>query len=304
MWNVALSTMWSFGLFNHLAEFFSAGQKLGFDQFELNHQVNSQMLNGIDLSRFRFTSVHEPCPSDISTKNLKARNWLVSAVDEDCRQQGVRAARRSIDLASEIGARVIVVHLGRVDVDAQIERKLWDLFEAGQVETPGYDALKEDIIAARAAQAEANLDAVQRSLVELAEYAGRAGIRLGLENRYYYLEIPLPHEMDMLLEMADDDRLGFWYDVGHAQVFEHLGFYSHETWLQRYAPHMLGIHLHDVVGLRDHLAAGLGEVDWEMVASYLPEDVLRVCEIRGHNSPEQVTAAMQFLTRKGIVKAI
>lgn len=171
MWDIALSTMWSFGLFNHLKEFFSAAQTLGFRQFELNHQVNSQMLNG-------------------------------------------------------------------------------------------------------------------------------------LENRYHYLEIPLPHEMDMLLELADDGRLGFWYDVGHAQVFDRLGFYSHETWLRRYAPRMLGAHLHDVRGLQDHLAAGLGEVDWEMVAAYLPEEVLRVCEVRGHNTPDQMTSAMQFLTHKGLVKTI
>jgi sugar phosphate isomerase/epimerase len=304
MWDIALSTMWSFGLFNHLKEFFSAAQTLGFRQFELNHQVNSKMLNGLDFNRFRITSVHEPCPSDITTDSLKARNWLVSALDEDCRRQGVRAARRSIDLARQIGAHMIVVHLGRVDVDAQMERKLWDLFEAGKVETLPYEALKEEIIAARAAQAGANLDAVRRSLVDLAEYAGHADIQLGLENRYHYLEIPLPHEMDMLLELADDGRLGFWYDVGHAQVFDRLGFYSHETWLRRYAPRMLGAHLHDVRGLQDHLAAGLGEVDWEMVAAYLPEEVLRVCEVRGHNTPDQMTSAMQFLTHKGLVKTI
>ena len=304
MWDIALSTMWSFGLFNHLKEFFSAAQTLGFRQFELNHQVNSQMLNGLDLNRFRINSVHEPCPSDISTDSLKARNWLVSALDEDCRRQGVRAARRSIDLARQIGAHMVVVHLGRVDADEQMERKLWDFFEAGQVETPPYQALKEDIIAARAAKADANLDAVRRSLVELAEYAGRADIQLGLENRYHYLEIPLPHEMDMLLELADDGRLGFWYDVGHAQVFDRLGFYSHETWLRRYAPRMFGAHLHDVQGLQDHLAAGLGEVNWEMVAAYLPDEVLRVCEVRGHNTPEQMMAAMQFLTHKGLVKTI
>jgi sugar phosphate isomerase/epimerase len=304
MWNAALSTMWSFGLFSCLEDFFSGARQLGFDRFEINHQVDSRMLKGIDLNSLLIGSVHEPCPSDISTGILKTRNWLVSAVDEDCRQQGVRAIRRTVDMARDIGTRVIVVHPGRVDADPQLERELWDSFEAGQAETPRYAALKEDLIAARAALADANLDAVRKSLVELADYAGRAGIQLGLENRNYYLEIPLPHELDMLLDLSDDGRLGFWYDVGHAQIFDCLGFYPHETWLRRYASRMLGVHLHDVQGLRDHFAPGLGEVDWAMVAEYLPEDVLRVCEIRGHNTPEQVTAGMRLLAEMGIVTSV
>jgi len=59
---------------------------------------------------------------------------------------------------------------------------------------------------------------VYRSLVELPEYAGRLGIRLGIENRYHYLEIPLLDEMGRLLEAIGDERVGFWYDVGHAHT--------------------------------------------------------------------------------------
>jgi len=50
---------------------------------------------------------------------------------------------------------------------------------------------------------------VQRSLVELAEYAGRLGIRLGIENRYHYLETPLLDEMGRLLEAIGDERVVF-----------------------------------------------------------------------------------------------
>jgi len=302
MWDAALSTMWGIGRFRHLVDFFSAAQRLGLQQFELNHQVSTHMLNGIDLSHYHIDSIHEPCPADISTATLKARDWLISSPDEECRQQGICAIERAIDLAQELGASVIVIHLGRVNVDPQIEKELWDLFEAGQAQTSKYDEAKERLIAARAERVAANLDAVQRSLVELADYAGRAGVQLGVENRYHYLDIPLLDEMDMLLQRLDEERVGFWYDVGHAQTLDNLGFDSHEEWLRRYAPRMFGVHLHDVEGLKDHRAAGLGEVDWDMVATYIPNDAIRACEFRDHNTPEQVAAAMQFLADRGCVK--
>lgn len=304
MWDVALSTMWGIGQFKRLGDFFTAGEALGFTCFELNHQVNSAMLNGVNLRSYRISSIHEPCPADVSTDTLKARNWLISSPDEDCRQQGVRAIQRSIDLAQEIGASMIVVHSGRVDVDHGLEDELRDLFEVGQAQTPRYDQVKERLMAARAAQVGANLDAVRRSLVQLAEYAGQAGVRLGLENRYHYLDIPLLDEMGVLLELTDDGRIGFWYDVGHAQTLDCLGFDPHEAWLRRYASRILGVHLHDIKGIQDHFAAGLGEIDWDMVVAYLPKDAIRTCEFREHNTPEQVAAAMQFLADKSCVRCL
>ncbi len=301
MFDVALSTMWAIGQFQSLADFFVAGEGLGYTGFELNHEVDSAMLNGLPLSSYRITSIHEPCPADISTAELKARDWLISSLEEESRQQGVRAIQRSINLAQELGVSVIVVHPGKVDIDRQLEPAVWSLFETGQAGTPAYQEAKERLIDGRAAAADAHLDAVRRSLVELADYAGRTGVRLGLENRYYYQDIPLLDEMGMLLELTNDERIGFWYDVGHAQALENLGLVAHEVWLKRYAPRMLGVHLHDLKGLKDHFAAGLGEIDWDMVAANLPEDAIRVCEFRSFNQPAQVAAAMQFLADKGCV---
>ena len=180
------------------------------------------MLAGLDLTRHRIGGVHEPCPADISGGMLDDRNWLISASDEECRRQGVRAVQRSIDLARELGARAVVVHAGKVDIDPQLEKTLWRLFEVGQAQTSQYNEAKDRLMTARAAQAEANLEAVQRSLVELAEYAGRLGMRLGIKNRYHYLKIPLLDEMGRLLEAVGDGRGGFWYDVGHAHTLERL----------------------------------------------------------------------------------
>ena len=104
--------------------------------------------------------------------------------------------------------------------------------------------------------------------------------------------------MRVLVEhLGCGETVGYWHDVGHAEVLENLGFGTHEEWLQRFAQRMVGIHLHDVVGVDDHQAAGLGNVDWELVARYLPAGALLTCEFQNYNSPEQVKTGLDLLRR-------
>jgi hypothetical protein len=134
--------------------------RLGFTHVELNHQVDSAMLEGPGLGQYQFSSVHEPCPADVPVPALKEHNWLVSATDEESRQQGVRMVKRSINLACDLGAKVVILHAGEVNVDAGLEIQLRRLFEAGQVHTPEYLEVKEKLVKARALQ---NMPAVTES---------------------------------------------------------------------------------------------------------------------------------------------
>lgn len=301
--DIALSTMWAIGQFSSLADFFKAGKDLGFTRFELNHAIDSTMLAGQPLDG-KITAVHEPCPADTSVAELKRRSWLVSASDEEDRQQGVRAIRRSIDLAHELGAKAVIVHPGRVDIDPALESALVDLYQAGKSDQPEYARAKQRLMAARDAQAAINMRSVRRSLVELAEYAAEKDVCLGLENRFHYSEIPLPDELEELLGLGLGGMVGYWHDIGHAQVLEHLGFGTHEEWLRRFSTRMIGVHLHDVMGVTDHLAAGLGEVDWDLVFACLPARALRTCEFKPTNSPQDTAAGLKFLADKDVGRKI
>ncbi len=97
------------------------------------------------------------------------------------------------------------------------------------------------------------------------------GVRLGLENRYHYFDIPTPDEMSALLAMAEPDRLGFIYDVGHAMAMDRLGFFPNEVWLKRFGRRIIGTHLHDVIGISDHQAPGLGDVDFR-TCGWIPSE--------------------------------
>ncbi len=302
VFRASISAMWAIRNFPKLSDFFESARRMGFSHIELNHQIDSSMLNGTDLSQYHFSGVHEPCPADISTEELKKRDWLISSPDEEKRKQGVQAIKRSIDLAHQLNARVIVVHCGMVSADLSMEKKLRELFEAGKTETDEYLQQKQTLIKRRAELIGPCFEAVKKSLLELLDYAHPFRIRLGLENRYHYFDIPSLEEMDELLALADPEQLGFVYDVGHAQTLDKLGFFPHEEWLRRYAPRIIETHLHDVVGVTDHRAPGFGEVDFGMVASYLPEDAIRTFELQVTNSPEQVKAGLKYLVERGCVK--
>jgi FMN phosphatase YigB (HAD superfamily)/sugar phosphate isomerase/epimerase len=301
VYKASLSTMWGMKNFANLGDFMEAGRRIGFEKIELNHQVDSFMLEGTHLNGHQFSSVHEPCPADISVGTLKKRDWLISALDEECRREGVKSVQRSIDLAHRLGATTVVVHAGTVDMDRTLENRMRSLFESGQSTSREYREVKDLLVTRRKELAPPRLEAVKKSLVELLDYADQYKVRLGIENRYYYLEFPSTDELGGLLDLADPTRLGFIYDVGHAQALSRLGFFPHDEWLARFAPRIIGTHLHDVSGIRDHLAAGLGDVDFDLIARFLPDKAFRTCEFLGSNAPEQVKNGLMFLQQHGCI---
>jgi sugar phosphate isomerase/epimerase len=300
--NASLSTMWAITNYSDLNEFFRVAKSLGISSIELNHQVDSRMLSTVNWDHYQLSSIHEPCPADVSTKVLVNRDWLISSTDEDCRKQGVQAVKNSIQLAAERSASVVVVHCGNVTADAELESKLRGLFKKGEAQSAEYQKYQAEITQARFALAAPRLDAVKRSLAELLDYAAACHIQLGLENRYHYMDIPIQDEMEELLGLANPDQLGFIFDVGHAQALDRLGFFKHEDWLKRYATRMLGCHLHDVIGLTDHLAPGLGEINFKMIAQYLPVDAFRTLEVLPGNTLAQVKHGLGYLVEAGCIE--
>ena len=304
IYKTSFSTMWAATNFPKLTDFFEFARRTGFEEIELNHKVNSAMLAGIDLSKYSFSSVHEPCPADIPVETLVKQDWLVSSLDEECRLEGVKAIKRSIDLAHSLCASAIVIHVGHVPLDTKLEKQLYKLVESGEKESIEYREIQRRMLKGRSKLADLGMGSIKKSLVELLDYAGQFGVRLGVENRLHFREFPSPDELEKLLNLAGPEQLGFIYDVGHAQQLSKLGFYPFDEWLKRFSTRIIGIHLHDVCGLQDHLAAGLGEVNFDKISPYLPEDAIRTCEFDTANTPEQVKSGLEFLFEHGCIKTI
>jgi FMN phosphatase YigB (HAD superfamily)/sugar phosphate isomerase/epimerase len=303
-YDLSFSTMWGMKKFDDLNDFLACIPRFGMTAVELNHQVQSGVLERMQLAGYQVSSIHEPCPAEVPADEMKKRDLLISAPDAGRRRQGVDSIKRSIDLAHTLGAHTVVVHPGQIQVDGGLEVEMRALIRSGQGGSQRFFELRDQVVALRSQLVGPYLEAVSQSLRELLQYVSGFNVRLGIENRYHIFDIPWLDEMEDILSLAGGDRLGFLYDVGHAQSLDRLGFIPHEEWLKRFASRIIGVHLHDVVGVEDHKAPGLGEMDFHRIASYLPKDAYRVLEIHGSNTPEQVTAGLKILADTGCIKVI
>jgi sugar phosphate isomerase/epimerase len=65
--------------------------------------------------------------------------------------------------------------------------------------------------------------------------------------------------------------------------------------LKRYSDDLVGIHLHDAIGLDDHLAPGKGEIDFENFRSFLKKDMPAVVELKPGTPYSDVADGFRFV---------
>jgi len=298
---VSLSTMWVKGRFSRMARFAAKAKELGFTHIEVNASISPGMLSELLKTTIPISSIHSPCPSILSSRGIPISSLSLSSLDESERIEAVSFTKQTIDLAASVRARAVVLHMGEVPIDLSLQDRLYKLHDGGYAQTKEYSQAKEELVYQRTSQALHYLDAARKSLQELSEYSRQKGIMLGLETRFHPHEIPNMDEMAELLNEIAESLVGYWHDVGHAEVQQQLGFSLHEEWLSRFRDRMVGIHLHDILGISDHHAPGKGDMNWEMVAKYLPPGIVKVCEIGEWNDEEQMQGIVKFLQKKGIV---
>ena len=284
-----------------MADFVAKAEQLGFTHIELNTLVSPKMLRELLDTGVAISSIHSPCPSVLSFRGVPVSSLSLSSVDERERKEAVSFTKRTIDLAADVGAKAVVVHMGEVPIDTSLQTRLHKLYDAGLTQTKEYRKVKEELLLQRASQAATYFNAARKSLREICEYSGQKGILLGLETRFHLNEIPDMEEMSALLDEVQNDSVGYWHDVGHAEVQQQLGFSLHEQWLSRFRDRMIGVHLHDIHGISDHHAPGRGDMNWEMIAKYLRPGVIRVCEIGEWNDEKEVQGVIKFLTMRGVL---
>ncbi|MCC7353258.1 MAG: sugar phosphate isomerase/epimerase [Anaerolineae bacterium] len=297
---LALSTMWLQNRFSQVGPFLAAGRGLGFDHFELSHVVTPAMLDGRLGEGDGIVSIHYPAPAVPHPSAGWAVDALLSSPNEEERRWAVERGRVTIELAHELDARGVVLHLGEVYVDASLEWALRQRYLAGQAGNPAYERLRARLWEQREERKPQHLIAARRSLRELAGYAARASIRLGIETRFHIHQIPSPEELAGFLAEFGGDTVGYWHDTGHAQTLANLGFWQVSDWLDVAGGRIVGVHLHDCRGWRDHLIPGTGEVDFAGLASRLPEECLRVCEFDWYFEEEEIRQGVRALRQAGI----
>ena len=275
---------------------------LGFGRVELSHGIRISLVPGIlkavEEGVVAVGSVHNFCPLPMGVFQAAPNFFQPSSPDSREREQWLRQTKRSIDFAEQVGASLLVCHLGSV-------RYLWlapdrhlaayrnanpDAMKSGD---KAYRALVERTLLKLRKRMAPYWQRTQESVRAVLDYASQKKVRLGLENRERFEELPIDSDFpEFLASMPLPSPAGYWHDSGHAHLKERMGLIDHRRQLEANASRLLGFHLHDVDSMgHDHQAIGSGEVDFGMIGSFWRPEHLFVIELSPHVSVDGVLSS-------------
>lgn len=267
-------------------------QELGFDLIELGHGIRISLMPGVqkvfEAGEVRFSSLHNFCPLPVEVTRASPDCYSFSSSSPNERQRAVRQTLQTIDFAERLGAPFVVLHLGRVPMKP-VTDPLISLAKEGKLYSREYVKRKVSAVERREAMAPRYLEHVKECLKGILEHANSKNIRLGIEGRRGYEEIPSEREIPGLLEELNSPQVGYWHDFGHLQIKENLGFLNHEEWLRAIAPRTLGCHVQDCIWpAQDHQPPFDGSVALEKLVPLLPSTCLFVWEMSPRKTAEEI----------------
>ena len=272
--------------------------EFGFDFIELGHGIRLSLMPGIqkmfDAGEVRFSSLHNFCPLPVEVMTASPDCYKFSAVASEERERAVKQTFQTIDFAARLNAPFVVLHLGDVNMPP-ITDQLIALAKNGRYLSRKYVRLKIGAVQKREKFAPAYLQRVKDCLRRIIEHAASKNVRVALECRRGYEEIPTERELSGLLEEIDCMQVGYWHDFGHSQIKHNLGFIDHLEWLRMVGPRAFGCHVQDCIWpAKDHEAPFTGDVNFEKLVPLLPTNCLFVWEMSPSKTAEAIRQSVQI----------
>ena len=266
--------------------------ELGFSHVELGHGTRISLMPGIqkmaEAGQVTFSSLHNFCPLPVEVMRASPDVYKFSAGSSAERERAVKQTFNTIDFAERLGAPFVVLHCGEVPMNP-ITDELIAMAKAGQLLSREYVRRKINAVKKREAAAAWHLERVRECLRRVVDYAAAKNVRLGVEGRRGYEEMPNEKELPGLLDELNSPHVGYWHDFGHIQIKENLGFLNHEEWLRLIGPRAFGCHLQDVIWPgQDHQPPFAGHVDLDNLVPLLGPDCLFVWEMSPRKTADEI----------------
>ena len=265
--------------------------------YRLTHIQLEQIISLLNEFKLQVSSLHNfvPLPNDFPSLRHPSNYYRLSALDEDERRRAVVWTKNTIDVAVRVKAKVVVVHAGMIELPKELPERLIHLYKTGKAPTQEFQAVRMELITARQKARGPFIESVVKSFQEIMPYAQGKNILIGLETRYYPVEIPNCDEIGEFLSQFHKQGMYYWHDVGHAEVNGRLGIAAPTKYLDQYRDQLIGFHLHGVQGLRDHLAPFTGDFDLTKVFPYIKDHHIKVIESSSSATLDQIRSAVKLL---------
>ena len=297
------STVWNIDRSKTLYDSLRELDDLGFANYELAWipEEKFKSIKSPEVQRFakgRIKSLHNFVPDtpELPKGRWKGSAYRLTSLDEVERKLAVKYTLKTIEVASDLGAEAVVIHLGEPEYDWNMSSGLTELFRKGLKSEKSYKEMQEKIIRDRERETPKHYETALFSLDEVNSLAIKRGVKLGLETRLYYEELPGIEELKKIFPKFEGGALYYWHDMGHATCQEELGFEKRGEYLNSFKGRLLGMHIHDVYMLEDHRAPRMGSVDFSAFTEYFKnEKIIRVFEIHPKSTAEQLKAGKAML---------
>ena len=189
----SLSTCWNSGRHTDGRAMLREIRDLGFEFAELSHGIRLSLVPGIldavNAGEIKITTLHNFCPLPVGVTQAAPNLYQFTSSDLREREKAVRQTLQTLDFAARVKARLVVLHLGSVEMKDYTERLL-EMVAAGQRDSPKYQRLCLDAETKREARREKPLAFAVEILKRLETEAAARGLMLGIENREAVEEIP------------------------------------------------------------------------------------------------------------------
>jgi len=274
-------------------------RELGFEYAELSHGIRVSLLPGIfdavEAGEIKISSLHNFCPLPLGVNHAAPNLYKFTSLDQRERESAYRHTLKTIETAARLGAKVVVLHLGRIEMREYTDRLL-EMTAKGLNNTPKYEKLCAEVMNKREELKERHLAVAGELLRRIIRDAEKAGVRLGIENREALEEVPLETDFPAFFREFSSPVVAYWHDCGHAQIKENIGFIHHALHLESLADRMAGLHINDVAFPgADHLAPGMGGIDWGALKPMIKPEHIKVFELGPWLPASEVKRGIAYL---------
>lgn len=301
---LGISTVWKSGELKDGQKLMECFAGLGFRDIELEYRISGDTFKQIKqflnkTKDLKIVSIHNffPVPDILETGGADVFHF--SSEDREERSLAVKYAVKTIQIASELGARAVVLHLGMIQMDT-LSDELFGLYDDGKVGSDEHKRKLDEFRKLRDRKKGKSLDMMLLSMDEIQKVAEKYDINVGIENRYDFRECPDYEEMGVIFEKFGGGQIRYWHDVGHAKVQENLGIVGTKELLDAYGKLLVGVHLHDVNGYSDHHVPGIDGVDFDLLKKYLRKDTIKILEIHPRETEKDLMDGVDFLENMGL----
>ena len=299
---LAFSTCWNNSRHTDGEEMVDEILELGFDHLELSHGMTIAKLPGLQKAyragKFRCVGVHNyfPSPTEVMIDAPDAYEFTSFRASE--RERALDMTYKTLDVAAEFNAQYVVLHMGSVP---QMPHKKWtgeltSMVKDAQQDTSAYVKKKIKCVKKREKHGALYLQRACDTLELLVERAAKLNLKLAVESRSKYEDVPSEREMmELQNRFGDNPHVVYWHDFGHVQLKHNLGLLNHEDWLRKVQPFLYGAHVHDVHWpARDHRVPFTGELDFRKLLQYFPAKAPLTWELSPTRKAEQIVGALEI----------